>query len=120
MRESFILAVTNDEYEIPVMICETIVEMAEKLQVSKKGIWNHVNKRIQKPIGKYKFMKIDEITNELAIKLMDTETMALFLRMAGHHIGGWSYMELIDWLKEEDNISERLTGAAKEFYELHG
>lgn len=60
------------------------------------------------------------MTNFEVITEMDIETMALFLRAAGHHIGGWSYMELIEWLQKEDNISKDLTEERKKFYELHG
>lgn len=60
------------------------------------------------------------MTNYEFIKEMDSDTLAMFLRMSGHHIGGWSYMELIKWLSEEDNISKDLTEEKKQFYEIHG
>ena len=60
------------------------------------------------------------MTNYETIKSMDINTMAMFLRMSGHHVGGWSYMELIEWLSKDDNISKHLTDDKRQFYEIHG
>ena len=60
------------------------------------------------------------MTNLEVIKAMDIEQMAMFFRMAEYHILGWSYIELIDWLAKEDNISKHFTKERKDFFELHG
>lgn len=61
------------------------------------------------------------ISNYEALQKFTPDEMALFLRMSASHIGGWAYQELIEWLSNPDNISDRVKDKqAKEFYELHG
>ena len=60
------------------------------------------------------------MSNYEIIKGFTAEKMAMFLRMAGLHIGGWSYQELLEWLSEPDNISKDMTDKRLEFYEVHG
>lgn len=60
------------------------------------------------------------MTNLEYLKSLDVEFFAVFLRMAGHHVGGWSYMDLVEWLSQEENISKNMTDERKAFYELHG
>lgn len=39
-RNKIYMLVTSDKYELPIMVCDTVYEMARKLGVCKHSIWN--------------------------------------------------------------------------------
>lgn len=116
-----IMAVTNDEYELPVAMSENLSELSRALNVSRKGIYRQLTGRVKKPFGRYKFVRVNEVTNEKAIKIMSIDELAMLFRLARYHIAGWSYQDLLQWLDEPDNITETVKRECERgFYSLHG